>query len=174
MGINSKELLRYEKLIWSKGNQLENAVRDAFYTLGFIEIKKGRAMNLEDYIIDFKAGGPPFLGVMEIKGSDKRTSLSDLTQCNRWAEDYLIEQGIPSKGIFVPNQCILEPYPESREKRLHFEPNELYYAGTRDICIIPACELFEAICEVLNGNTKISRNYIENKIYTTNGLCKLI
>lgn len=174
MGKNSQDLVRYENLIWSKGNQLENAVRDAFYTLGFIEIKKGRAMNLEDYIIEFKAGGPPFLGVIEIKGSDKRTSLSDLSQCNRWAEDYLIEHGIPSKGIFVPNQYILEPYPESRDKKLHFEPNELYYATTRDICIIPACELFEAICEVLKGNTKISRDYIEDKIYTTNGLCKLI
>ncbi len=166
--------MHYEKLIWSGGNLLEILIKDAFYTLGFKEIKEGRAKNLEDFVIDFKAGGPPFLGIIEVKSSYKRTSLADISQCNKWVEDYFIEFNTPSKGIFIPNQYIAEPYPESKYKRMHFEPNELDYARKRDICIIPACEIFDAVYEILIGNAKINREYIENKILSTSGLCKLI
>lgn len=55
-------------------------VRDAFILIGFPEIGKIRSPELEDWVFEFKTISDYDYGVIEVKGSDKRTALSDLVQ----------------------------------------------------------------------------------------------
>ena len=168
---NNKEKIKlenYYRLIVSKGNMLEQAVFEALKLMGFHDIRQERDHNLEDGIFDLKSISNYSIGVIEVKGSDTRTSLGNMTQCNRWSDDYY-KINKPAKGIFIPNQFRLDPYPESKQKRLHFEPNELTYSKSRDICIIPSCVIFNAVEKILKG-VKVNREKIEKQISDTKGV----
>lgn len=164
------DITKLRRLLWADDGSLENAVKDAFIILGFSEIRKIRQPNLEDWVIDFKYNSEFKHGVFEIKGAEKHTSLADLTQCNKWVEDYLLDN-IKVKGIFVPNQY---RHMDVRKRKLEFAPNEIEYAQTRGICILPSEEIFKAVREKLKENKLITREYIEKRIISTNGICKLI
>jgi len=166
-------IIKLRRLLWADSGLLENAVKDAFAILEFSEIRKIRPPNLEDWIIDFKHFNKLKHGVFEIKGAEKRTSMADLTQCNKWVEDYLLEN-IKVKGIFVTNQYRHMDIATSLEKREEFAPNELEYAQKREICILPSHEIFNAIIEKMKGNKEVTRKVIEEKIISASGLCKLI
>ena len=165
-------MIKFRRLLWTKGTPLENIVKETFILLEFPEIRRIRAENLEDWVIDFKFIPNYKHAVFEIKGADERTSLADLTQCNKWVEDYLLDQKAV-KGIFVPNQYRLADIRTSQAKKEHFENNELEYAQTRDICILPSHEIFNAVVEKMRGNAQITRKFIEEKIATIKGICKL-
>jgi len=165
-------LIRFRRLLWTKGRPLENAVRDAFKLLGFHEIRKIREENLEDWVIEFKHVKDYEYGVFEVKGADQRTSLADLTQCNKWVEDYMLENK-KAKGIFVTNQYRLENPSKNLKKREEFPKNEIEYAIKRDICILPTHEIFNVVIAKLKGE-KIMREYIEEKIANAKGICKLL
>jgi hypothetical protein len=166
------EKAKLRRLLWSDGKQLEMAVRDAFIILGFPEIRKLRAENLEDWVIDFKHVTYFKHAVFEVKASEKRTSMADLTQCNKWVEDYLLEN-IVVKGIFVSNQYRLIDVQNNRKERKQFASNELDYARKREICILPACEIFDAVVQKLTLGDKFTRELVEKKIAAANGLCTL-
>lgn len=163
-----QDLLQYSRLLYENGKQLEEAVFESFKLLGIENIKKIREDDLEDWVFEFETEDEIKFGVMEVKGSDKRTSLANLTQCNKWVEDYLLE-GKKAKGIFVPNQWRDKEYPASKDDKIHFEPNELEYAEKREICIIPSCVLFEAVNNALANNKK-TKNELKEMIKKTNGL----
>ena len=164
---------RLRRLLWSEGiNSLEEIVKEAFIILGFNEIRKIRAPNLEDWVFDFKHIDKFKHAILEVKASEKRTSLADLTQCNKWVEDYMLEDKAV-KGIFLPNQYRLEKPSQNSSKRLDFAPNEKEYARTREICILPTCVLFELVKEKLKDPQKVKREEIEKKIADTNGLWKI-
>jgi len=163
-------LVRFRRLLWTKGEKvLQESVKDAFIELGFTEIRQERAKNLEDWIFDFKL--KRLIGVLEVTGSDKRTSLKDLRKCADWITDY-DQKGKDCKGIFIPNQYRREEYPKSKKKREHFEGNEIRFAVKHNICILPAHLLFEAVVEKMKGNPKISRKFIEEKILSADPICK--
>ena len=171
---NDKEnLIKFRRLLWTDGTPLENAVKDAFVTLGFPEIRKTREKNLEDWIIDFNFVPEYKHGVFEVKGSEKRTSLSDLNQCDKWVKDYLLEKDLQVKGIFVSNQYRRGDLRTSLKQREHLEKNELKFASQREICILPSHEIFYAVGEKMKGNPKMTRKFIEEKIAATNEVCKL-
>lgn len=163
-----QKLQNHLKLLYTSGTSLEDAVYEAFKLLGFNDINQVREADLEDWVFKFNNSSDFDYGILEVKGSENRTSLANLTQCNKWVEDYLLENK-KGKGIFVTNQHRLEEYPNSRQKKLHFEPNELDYARTRQICIIPSCVLFEAVNKALEGKAK-SRADLEKLIAETNGV----
>lgn len=77
-----------------------------------------------------------------------------------------------TKGIFVTNQYRLEDPRKSLKKREQFAQNEIRYAETREICILPSHEILYAVVEKLKGNPNITREFIENKIANAKGLCK--
>ena len=138
-------LSKYGKLLYATGKPLERIVRDAFRLLGFTEIAKPEGDG-EDWKIEFKYVPNVDIGVLEVKGVEKRTGRKDLVQCNVWLDKYFVAD--PStlvKGILVPSQHRLNKFPESKDDRKHFEPNELEYAETKKICIIPTYVLFEAV-----------------------------
>lgn len=80
---------------------------------------------------------------------------------------------VKTKGIFISNQFIHEKYPDSTDKRKKYEPNELTYSKSREICIIPSCVLFEAIRRILDGK-KADRDKIEQRLFNTNGVLEEI
>ena len=166
------ELENYYRLLTAKGDILDNTVFRAFNLMGFKEIRKERPKNLEDGIFDFKFVKEYELGVIEIKGSDTRTSLSNMTQCNKWVDDYF-EMKKTVKGIFVPNQFRLNEYPKNKPDRIHFEPNELQYSNSKDLCIIPCCVLFDTVWKILDGK-KADRKKIEEQIRSTKGVLDVI
>ncbi|MCK4444499.1 MAG: hypothetical protein KAW09_08145 [Thermoplasmata archaeon] len=168
------KLIIFRRLLWTKGIPLENAVRDAFLLLGFSEIGKIREKNLEDWVMRFESESDYKYGILEVKGADKRTSLADLTQCNKWVEDYLLEKRGDAKGIFVANQFRLGDISRNKKEREHFEENELKYARQREICILPSHEVFDAVVERMKGNTEITRKFVEERMATSKGICRLI
>lgn len=95
---------------------------------------------------------------MEIHGTENRTVLNKLRQCNQYVEDYYEVIDDKVKGIFVVNQERLMPYPEEREKRLFFEPRHVEYSIKQNICIIPTPVLFELVNSFLRGNKKARRS----------------
>ena len=169
-----ESLSSHSKLLYATGKPLEKAVKTAFSMLGFTEIAQVREKDKEDWRIDSKSVPKFDIGTMEIKGVVKRTGKEDIVQCDTWARDYpLMDLDIKAKGIFIPNQHRLSEFPQSKKKRRHFEPNELEFAKTRKICIIPSYVLFESINKVLNGKTP-DRSKIEQLIFNTNGVLESI
>jgi hypothetical protein len=162
-------LVKYYRLLTSKGDSLELAVRDAFKILGFDDIEKKRDKGKEDWVFNFETTNEFKYGVIEVKGSDHRTSEQDLSQTSKWVHDYFGEYKEIVKGIFVPNQYRLEIYQNSKNKRLHFEPNEIKFANLNNLCILPSCVLFEAVNQMFKRQEK-SRKDFEKMISDSKGL----
>ncbi|MEP6576723.1 MAG: hypothetical protein ABJB85_09875 [Nitrososphaerota archaeon] len=124
---NKENLLVYYRLLASKGNPLLIAVKEAFRFLGFSEIDNPRGSEFEDLRFDLKTIPGYKYAVIEVHGTENRTTLNKLRQCNQYVEDYydVTEENV--KGIFVINQQRLLPYPEEREQRLFFEGRQIEY-----------------------------------------------
>ena len=111
-------------------------------------------------------------GVLEAKGVNKRTSMQNIVQCNKWVDDYQkMEPLINVKGIFIPNQLRKCEFPKSKDQRKCFEPNVINYPETRNICVIPSFVLFESVNKALNDGPP-DRDAVEKLIFNTNGMLK--
>lgn len=144
-------ILAHRRLLYSNGSTLEDAVIQAFETLGFDDIKHMGGADEEDAIFEMGRGTRYSHGIVEIKGSNRGAKLGHILQCGRWADQRSKSTGRSPKGIIVSNQHCSKDYPGSSAIRVHFEPNQLEYASMKDICIIPSCVLFEAVMRVLGG-----------------------
>ncbi len=165
-----KELLSYCGLLFSQGRQLEEIVMNSFKILGFDDIHCGKQSNEEDLIIKLPSINEFNLGVIEVKGRSSKTTMADITQCEKWVTNYLIaESPIKAKGIFISNQFRKMEYPISRSDRKKYEPNEIEYAESRKICIIPSYVIFEAVNKILEGK-RPNRERVEQLISQTNGV----
>ena len=168
-------ILAHRRLLYSDGAELEDAVVEAFRALGFGDIE--RMGNRDEEDASFGMGGGGGGGTLysrcaiEAKGAGKGTKMRHILQCSRWAEQRAAAEGRPVKGVFVPNQHRLKPYPGSLEIRTRIEDDQLKHAELKDICIIPSCVLFEAVSGVLGGETP-SRAGIAGKIAATKGVLK--
>lgn len=162
-------LENHYRLLTSKGHTLEVAVRDAFKVLGFNEIERRRDHGKEDWVFKFQTITEFKYGVIEVKGSDSRTSEHDLSQTSKWVQDYFGEYKEIVKGIFIPNQYRFEDYTTSRANRLRFEPNEFKFANFNNLCILPSCILFETINQIFKQSKK-SRKDFEKAISDSKGL----
>ena len=169
-----RKLSSHSRLLYATGKPLEKAVKDAFVLLGFVEIAQVRKKDCEDWRIDFKSGLNADIGVIEVKGVNKKTGKRDIVQCDTWVSDYLLmNPSMVAKGILVVNQFRSDAFPGSRDKRKRFEPNELTYAETRKICIIPTFVLFEAVNKIRDGQSP-DRDKMEQLIFSTNGVLESI
>jgi hypothetical protein len=163
------EIATHLRLLFCAGAQLEDAVFNAFKVLGFDDIKRVREKDKEDWVFKFQNSTHYEYGILEVKGADSRTTRSQLTQCNKWADEYFETNNEVSKPIFIVNQHRLDKYPESVDKRKEFDYRELEYAKMKNICILPTHVLFEAVNTYLKGVGK-SRAYLEKKLSDTSGL----
>lgn len=166
---NKKKRLRgHVRLLYSNSTPLERAVKNAFNVLGFDEIRQDREKDKEDWVIDIRSNDEIKLAVIEVEGSEKRTSIEKLDQCHRWVNDYYLK-GKEVKGIFVSNQFRKIDYPSSKNQRINYEHNQEKYTNTRKLCIIPSCILFEAVNKALSGNLK-PRADLEKLFIETSGI----
>ena len=119
-----EELSQYLGLLYAQGSQLEQIVKNAFRILGFEEIRKDRAPNEEDWLVEFESDTDIKFGLLEVKGHKKKSSQRDILQCEKWVNDYgLMSPSVKTKGIFVSNQFRLDEFPKSRDDRTEHEPN---------------------------------------------------
>lgn len=165
------EILAHRRLLYATGRELEDAVVQAFRTLGFDDTVHMAGADEEDAAFGMGGGTPYSHGVIEAKGAGRGAQMQDINQCNRWTDQRAEGGGKPSKGILVANQHRLEPYPESLEARVYIEPNQEERAKMKDICIIPSCVLFEAVRRVLSGEAP-DRDAIEARIAASRGVLK--
>ena len=162
-------ILAHRRLLYSDGHELEDAVVEAFRALGFDDIERMGKADEEDAA--FAMDGTRYSrAVVEAKGAGKGAQLRHILQCTMWAAKRAAADGKPSKGIFVPNQYRLEPYPESSKIRTKIEPNQLEEAERNDVCIIPSCVLFEAVDRVLGGGEAPDRASIAARMAATKGV----
>jgi hypothetical protein len=164
-----QKLTNHYRLLYADGNDLEDAVLEAFKILGFQDIIRPFEKEKEDLVFEFTYGSKYKHATLEVKGANRRTSRQNLNQCHIWADEYSKKSGQPVKPVFIPNQHRYEPYPNSKSDRIHFEPNELGYAKSNDICIIPTCLIFEVIDKSLLGESK-PRDKLESLIAGTKGV----
>jgi hypothetical protein len=162
----------YRKILWSNDTRLENIVRNSFKLMGFGEIRRGRSKELEDLIFDFQTTKEFELGVIEVKGRERKTSLEDLNQCDKWVKQYRVKEGKKVKGIFISNQ-FRRTESESSKLRLRYEPNEIEFAKDFNLCIIPTIELFKAVVQELKGKS-VGRSEIERRILNAKPVCKIV
>ena len=163
-------IMAHCRLLYSDGPELEDAVVQAFRALGFSDIKQMGNADEEDAA--FAMDGTSYSrGVIEAKGADRGIQKRDILQCRGWAARRAAADGRPMKGILVPNQHRLKPYPKSSKIRIKIEPNQVEQAEADDVCIIPSCVLFEAVSKVLDGETP-DRARIADRIADTKGVLK--
>ena len=166
------EILDHRRLLYAKGIELEEAVAAAFKALGFAEAKQMGGADQADCVINMDTS--EYLhGLVEVKGADGWTGERDIVQCVKWVEKMHGVDGKWSKPIFVPNQCRKKEYDMSWEDRLQFEPNELDYAKTRNVCIVPSCVLFEATRKAVDGEAP-DRVEIAARIASTRGVLERV
>ena len=163
------ETLAHLRLLYSRGPELEDAVVRAFRVLGFDDIEPIGGADREDAAFAMGGGAPYSHGIVEVKGANSGTQMQHILQSKKWADQRDVNGGKPPKGIFVPNQHRLRPYPGSLKARIRIEPNQLRLAEMKDICIIPSCVLFEAVRRVLGGEAP-NRAMITAKIAGCKGV----
>lgn len=166
-------ILSHRRLLYTRGHELEDAVVRAFETLGFVDIEPMGGADKEDAAFGMGGNTCYVRGVIEAKGADRGIQMQHILQCKKWATQRAVADGGASKGIFVPNQHRLQPYPESWDARVKVEPNQLEQAALNDICIIPACALFEAVKQVLEGK-EADRAKTAAKIAASKGVLKYV
>lgn len=162
-------IMAHCRLVYSDGPELEDAVVEAFKTLGFGDIERMGKADEEDAIFAMRNGTRYSHGVIEAKGADRGIQKRDILQCRGWAARRAATDGRPMKGILIPNQHRLKPYPKSSKIRMKIEPNQVEQAETDDVCIIPSCVLFEAVSRVLGGETP-DRAKIAGRIADSEGV----
>ena len=162
-------IMAHCRLVYSDGPELEDAVVEAFGALGFNDVERMGKADEEDAAFAMGNCTRYSHGVIEVKGADRGIQKRDILQCRGWAARRAAADGRPMKGILVPNQHRLKPYPESSETRMKIEPNQLEQAETDDVCIIPSCTLFEAVSRVLGGETPDGAKIV-GKIAATKGV----
>jgi len=169
--LKKNEIERHKKLLWTYSTPLENAVKEAFITLGFPDIRPGRSKELEDWVMDAKHSEDYELYVLEVKGREKRTSMNDLNQTDKWVKQYRVQEGKKVKGIFVSCQYRRTEGLDS-DKRTKYEPNEIEFAQDFGLCILPTSELFKAVKNTLSGKGFL-REEIESRILSADPICNL-
>ena len=163
------KILAHRRLLYAKGPELEDAVVKGFKAIGFTDIKPLGGADEEDAAFSMDSVTGYSRGAIEAKGLDKGIQVQHILQTKKWANQRAITDGGPSKGILVPNQHRMQPYPESRKDRMRIEHNQQVQAERDDICIIPSCALFEAVKRVLGGE-KLDRAKIAAKIAAARGV----
>jgi hypothetical protein len=163
------QLTDHLKLLHSSGRQLEDAVFKALKLLGFDEAYQIKENNAPSCLFKFQTLSRYESGVVAVVASGERITRGHLTQINKWTDEFFEKENKAAKAILIVNQYRLQEYPDSVENRKYFEPIELEYAKSKDICIVPSYLLFETVSVSLSG-LKQSRAYLEEKFAYTAGL----
>ena len=166
-----EKLRNFRKLVYETDDELENTVMDALKLLGLSKVRKGNP-GKDDLLFDFSKNKTFSLCSVEIKGITGSLKLRDLRQSNNWVEDHMEYSKIKAKGLVICNTFRDIELKKSLKERNNISKENLEYANSREVCILPTHVLLDLCNHVLDENL-IDVKVIENTIATTNGILAL-
>ena len=161
-------ILKFRKLLYTSGTNLEDIVKDSFEFLELPNVKKSINDDEEDLLFDGN-GGKYDQFTVEIKGVDGVLKTKDIRQALDWAMSY-DDDNCHTKAVIVANIHRRKPNPLYDIQRLKFE-NAEKRCQKNGVCIIPSIILFDWVKQKLDNKKSISDNII-NQITNTNGAIK--
>jgi hypothetical protein len=151
------ERTRIKRLLYEKGEPLEEVVKEAFQELGFTVVRKGDM----DWVVNSDTGE----AVLEVTGSDDAIEITKLRQL---LDNTITEYGrtqTEKKAILVGNHFARRA-PEDRGAP--FTQKVLATAQVYSMCLLPTTELFKALCSIREG--KVSACTVRHRIFNTIGV----
>ena len=165
---DQNNILKFRKLLYTSGTNLEDIVKDSFEFLKLPNVKKNINNDGEDLLFDGN-GGKYNQFAVEIKGVDGVLKNKDIRQALDWAMSY-DDDNCPTKAVIVANIHRRKPDPLRDIQRLKFE-NAEKRCQKNGVCIIPSIILFDWVKQKLDNKKSIFNNII-NQITNTNGAIK--
>ena len=161
------EIIKFRKLLYTEGEELQQIVWTTFRELGATVIEP-KERNQEDGWIETKFGK----GVLEIKKDKKSASRSDTRQLDNWVAN-CIARSEKCKGILVINHYGDKPLKERKEP---FPSDVIQHAKEarpgNPFCLLTTVEFFNAFCAFKRN--EITPDEILKKIFEAVGEeCKL-
>ena len=160
---NRRDLAKYKRLLYAKGDELEAVVENILAQLG-VELDDERH-SVEDLLGKFEDESCVF----EVTGTDGALKLLKVRQLFNHA--FLVEEttGLRPKAILVANPLRKIPL-EMRDKSNtpEFPSNVVARAEEMKIALVSGRWLFEKFCAVLEGNIK--GEAVIREVLDTNGL----
>jgi hypothetical protein len=158
-----KNEIKFQKLLFEQGTELQIIVYDALALLG---AEVDRIDKKED---DGKIIAPNGKkGILEIKGKSKSIARDDIRQLDDWKDVLEIKDSIERKGILIANCFIGEPISERNQ---YFPDDCIKKAKANEFCLLKSSQLFKAICSFKEDKLNIKDFWDE--VFATNGVCKL-
>ena len=161
-------ILKFRKLLYASGTNLEHIVKDSFEFLELPNVKNSIHHDEEDLLFDGN-GGKYDQFTVEIKGVDGVLKTKDIRQALDWAMSY-DDDGCHTKAVIVANIHRRKPNPLHDIRRLKFG-NAEKRCQKNGVCIIPSIILFDWVRQKLDNKKPIFDSII-NQITNTDGAIK--
>jgi len=162
--IEKKDLTRFKKLLYEKGDELRDIVWDALEDIGFKVNKYDDGK--EDGAIENNSKDV----VLEIKGHNKSCTTDDVRQLDDWIGDYTSRKGIEPSGLLIVNHyCLQEP--SNRGEPFPSDVMRYVKARSTKISLMTTYQLFTIYCDVKNDKLEVKT--IKKKIIENEGIFKL-
>jgi hypothetical protein len=143
------QLLRYRELLFGYGKSvLEPVVRSAFRLLGFGVPEPDEYKG--EWDAELHDAQSPEPAICEVEGSDGVVDVDKFRQLLDYINSEAIE-GRDHKGILIGNGYRLTA-PGAQERRSQFSNHAQNGAKRNGFCLLPASELFKAVCAVLEAH----------------------
>ncbi len=155
-------LERYKLLLCAKGNALHRQVIDVFKELG-IDATEG-SPGRDDILLTYEK----FIGVAEVKGTNKSAAEAHAAQLEKWVSEYLTEKGIKPKGFLIVNA--FHDVPPINRNEDPFPNQMLKYSANREHCLITTSQLLGIFFTVKSNPEKKSE--IIQSLFATTGIFK--
>lgn len=149
---------QYKTLLTASGDRLEEIVKKVMVELGFVLLNAERGRS--DIIAEFGS----FKVVIEIKGVTKSAAEKHAAQLEKWAAQFIEENGKIPKAILIVNGYCDTPLQNRKEEV--FPHQMLKYSESRNHCLMTTTQLLCLFIEVKN-NPSCLNDRIEELLQTT-------
>jgi len=155
--------VKFQKLLFEQGENLQSVVHDAFELLG-AEVDRRDIKTDDGKILINKMNK----GILEIKGKKHCIERKDIRQLEDWKDNAEKIERFPRKGIFIAN-CFIDKKISEREE--YFPKDSAKKAQTEGFCLLKTSQIFKAICQLKEN--KFNKEKFWETIFSTNGVAKI-
>jgi hypothetical protein len=141
------DLLNYRALLYGYSLPLESVVRRALALLGF-QVSEPDDYNGE-WDVEMREPRNFATVIGEVEGSEGPVDVDKFRQLLDYVQDEVLE-GRDHKGVLIGNGFRLTA-PDAPERQNQFSDHALRGASRNGFCLLPATELFKAVCAVLEA-----------------------
>jgi len=147
------EAQSFKRILWEQGDELEEAVYDAFRKAGLtiqeeVPHRRDGAIDLGDRMI-----------MLEITGTTGSVTESKLSQLNKWVINNQDEFEGEVTGLFIINYS---RDTDPADRRLHLDPDRIEYLESSGLQLITTLELFAMVHGL--ESREIDGNVVEAKL----------